>query len=115
MGRGTPIAEQMDIERIEELRVAGMSTKQIAQAQNVSYTYLRKVCSQCELNSAHKVRRAVVRRFMLTSSPEEIAEFLRLYHKQQVSVSCVRDLIKRMMAQRYGVQLGLFTRKPIAA
>ena len=82
-----------------------MSTKQIAQAQNVSYTYLRKVCSQCELNSAHKVRRAVVRRFMLTSSPEEIAEFLELYHGQKVSLEWIRMKIKQILRAGPWVQM----------
>jgi len=90
----------MDTGRIEQMRLEDMNLRAIAQAEGVSYDYLKKVCSKCALNSAKKIRREVVARFQGKGTPKEIAEFLLLYHKQNVSAKCVSDIIRQMNRQR---------------
>lgn len=78
------------------MRLSGMNLKAIAAELGESYGYLRKVCSKDELNSAAKVRREVVKRFQGNGTPADIAEFLRLYHGQNVKADAIRALMRRM-------------------
>lgn len=80
----------MNVEPLIEQRAKGMTMKEIAQSQGLSYCYLRKIWSELELPSPERERRNQIRKFWGRGTAQEIAEFLDL------DIGTVRATARRM-------------------
>lgn len=92
----------MNIQPLIEQRAKGMSMKEIAQSQGLSYCYLRKVWSELELPSPERDRRRQISKLWGRGTAQEIAEYLDL------DVATVKDIAYRMHLREGTRQLVLW-------
>jgi len=72
-----------------------MTVRELAKQQGRNYGTLRKERSLEGIPSESTIRRRIIVSRMDKGSPEEIAEFLRLYHGFKITTAAVHMVIRR--------------------